>query len=308
MNAEEADFDKRKSYKESLIKCLETNPLTKDKSPTEFVLLQDLFRLVASEWIVFSTYVDRELNNIERWFENSVEQCSRARLHYLLHKLMAIHRRVTKYDALIHNQLHQCPAHWKLEHGESAGACPAAALLGRSSSAELPFQLASSSVQSPLMDFVQVLELFAHNKNRIKEAIEVATSLLSVNLNDLVLKQNTLSEARNASLVFLTAVTSVFLPFTAVAAAMTIPMDERNWQIGGGDQWKFWTTGFCFMAFVIGSFLGVYVHHTLKVKGETFNGVAMILLEKGKDLGAFTKWRLNGGASRGGSENSQLLP
>jgi hypothetical protein len=250
----EADFDERKSYKESFIKCLETNRDTNSKLPTEFVLLQDLFRLVASEWIVFSTYVDRELNNIERWFENFGERCSREQLHYLLNKLMTIHRRVTKYDILIHNQLHQCPEHWKLEHGGSLGTCPAATFLARSSSPELPFRSGSSSLQSPLMDFVQVLKLFAYNKKRINAAIEVATSLMSVNLNDLVLKQNTLSEARNASLIFLTAVTSIFLPFTAVSAAMTIPSDERGWQIGGEDQWKFWTTGFCFMVFVIVSF------------------------------------------------------
>jgi Mg2+ and Co2+ transporter CorA len=260
----------------SFLKCLHNNKNTKVGTPSEFVLLYDLFRIIASEWVVFNTYVERELNNIERWFENHQEQCPN--LHYFLNKLMTIHRRVTKYETLVRNQLQQCPCHWNhahdtpLKNNHIISGCP---------------------YRSPLMDFDQVLDLFSYNQIRNSEAIKVATSLMTVRLTSLVLqqtqlvrsqteavvqqenkvvnhtelisnqnkefsKQNRLAEIRNASLGYLTIVTSIFLPFTTVAAAMSIPT-ETTWHIGGKGQWIFWVLASFFVFVIFASFAAVYM-------------------------------------------------
>jgi Mg2+ and Co2+ transporter CorA len=300
------DFDRRESYMKSFMKCLHKNKNTNVGTPSEFVLLYDLFRIIASEWVVFNTYVERELNNIERWFENHQEQCPN--LHYFLNKLMTIRRRVTKYETLVRNQLQQCPHHWNPAHDKPPTNNP-------TTSGRLH--------RSPLVDFDQVLDLFSYNQMRNSEAIKVATSLMTVRLNSLVLEQtqfvrkqteavekqtrrvveqdtvvatqtklitgqnivaadqtrqmikqnteaaiqNKLAEARNASLAFLTLVTSIFLPFTTVAAAMSIPA-ETTWRIGGEDQWKFWVSASCFALMVLVSFAGVSIYHCWKVKRE----------------------------------------
>jgi Mg2+ and Co2+ transporter CorA len=80
-----------------------------------------------------------------------------------------------------------------------------------------------------------------------------------------VAKQNTLAEARNASLGFLTLVTSIFLPFSTVAAAMSIPT-ETPWHIGGQHQWKFWVSASCFVLVVFLSFASVYLYQDRKGK------------------------------------------
>lgn len=227
---------------ESFIKCLLKNEHIQgvEEIPRPFVILEDLCRIIASEWIVFNTYVERELNNIERWFEDEGETCER--LHEFLTQLMKIRRRVTKYDTLVSDQLQLCP-----EHGKRCGLQDHAA----------------SSMPSPLMAFHHVQSHFAYNKARISQAIKVATSLMAVNLNKLISlqnsevvlqnkalsRQNELSQARNASLAFLTGVTSFILPFTAIASIMTIPA-EKELGPRSQDFWIFWIAA-CVTAFAL---------------------------------------------------------
>ena len=60
------NIDNRKSYKDSFTKCLKKNlHIRASGIPKPFVLLDDLCRIIASEWLVFNTYIERELNNIE---------------------------------------------------------------------------------------------------------------------------------------------------------------------------------------------------------------------------------------------------
>jgi hypothetical protein len=88
-----------------------------------------------------------------------------------------------------------------------------------------------------------------------------------VKQNEKAAKHNKLAEVRNASLGFLTLVTSIFLPFITVAAAMSIPT-ETTWRIGGEDQWKFWVSASCFMLVIFVSFAGVYIYQRRKAKQE----------------------------------------
>lgn len=185
--------------------------------PRPFALLEDLSRIIASEWLVSSTYSERELNNMEVRFERPAKKYNQQILENLLLQLMRARRRVTKYDSLVSDQLHLCPAHWKYIHN--------AELKGQ---AMCPLTQASPSANhlSPLRDFDQVRIHLAQNNTRISEAIKLVMSLMSVNLNNLTVEQNRLAEARNSSLAVLTGVTSFLLPFTAVTAFMAIPPES----------------------------------------------------------------------------------
>lgn len=187
---------------------------------------------------------------------------------------MRARRRVTRYDSLVSDQLHLCPEHWRYNHDFSAKAqatCPVA-------HATTPLQHLSR-----LRDCDQVRIHLAQNKTRISEAIKFVMSLMSVNLNNLVveqndtllnhknlsLKQNKLSEVRNKSLAFLTGVTSFLLPFTTVAAFMAIPTDSG---LGPGSkgQWIYWMSAGVLAPGLMLAFLLYFVHekHGIDKKGQ----------------------------------------
>lgn len=223
---------------------------------------------------MFNTYIERELNNIEAWFERPAKKYSQQNLGNLLQQLMRARRRVAKYDSLVSDQLHLCPEHWRYNHTSShntQGMCPVA-------HATTPAQYLS-----PLRDFDQVRVHLSQNKTRISEAIKFVMSLMSVNLNNLVVKQNDtllkhkdlsskqneLSEARNKSLAFLTGVTSFLLPFTTVAAFMAIPPDSG---LGPGSkgQWIYWVSAGVLALSLMLAFLLYFVHEK---RGFDKNGV-----------------------------------
>ncbi|KAF8852537.1 hypothetical protein BDZ45DRAFT_694993 [Acephala macrosclerotiorum] len=273
------DIDHRRSYKESFEKCLQHNKHIKEGGvPKPFVLLEDLCRIIASEWLVFNTYIERELNNIESWFEFLGEKCDEKQLHDLLLQLMRARRRVTKYDTLVHDQLHLCPEHWKHETPQ-ASSCPVSGVTQAG---------ISTTFSSPLQDFHQVSSHLTHNKTRISQAIKMVTSLMAVRLNSLIVEQNSklaeqsgtlvqlntliskhneeiasqgetmvkqskLAEARNSSLAFLTLVTSLLLPFTTVAAFMAIPADSGLGP-GAKRQWIYWVVSVPVATFLVVAF------------------------------------------------------
>jgi hypothetical protein len=56
----------RDTYLPSLVHCLDWNPaLRVDAVPGPLVILQDLYRVIASKWIAVNAYVERDLNTIE---------------------------------------------------------------------------------------------------------------------------------------------------------------------------------------------------------------------------------------------------
>jgi hypothetical protein len=234
------DFDDRKSYKDSFIKCLRHNEdIKKTKStPRPFMILQDLCRIIASEWIVFNTYMERELNNIDRWFELEGEDCDKKLLHKMLSQLMMARRRLLKYDMLVANQLELCPLKWR--HAARGG-----------SSSMMAMAAYHTEPPPGLLDFFQVQEHFAHNKVRIAQAIKVITAFMTIHQSmelvqqtRLSKEQNRLSEARNAKLTLLIGATGVFFPFTTVAVIMTIPNNQGGPDLGPGGKnfWKFWAS------------------------------------------------------------------
>jgi len=146
----------------------------------------------------------------------------------MLHQLMMARRRIAKYDMLVTDQLELCPRSW------------------RHAARNIPFP----HVELPpvVLDFYQVQDHFAYNKARIALAIQVITSFMAIHQNQQVYEQTTLSqertklsqeqtklsESRNSKLTLLIGVTSVFFPFTAVAAIMTIPNENGGPGLGPG--------------------------------------------------------------------------
>ncbi|KAF2648034.1 hypothetical protein K491DRAFT_763330 [Lophiostoma macrostomum CBS 122681] len=218
------DFDCRRSHMDSFLFCLRLNdkllkghetaidPKYAPSSPSALSLIGDLWRIVASEWLVFDTYAERSLNNIEKWFELYGEDLPQYDLHRLLSQLMKIQRRMTKYCTLVSEQVEACPIHHS-----------------------------NTFHPSPMQDFERIQKLFEHKLTRIDHAIQVAMSLMSAH-------EAKLAESRNAFLFVLTIVTSILLPFSTVAAIMAIPMDSGLGPHRPG-FWKFWVSACALFAF-----------------------------------------------------------
>jgi hypothetical protein len=198
---------------------------------------------MASEWNVFNTYVERELNNIEGWCETKGYECEPERLHDMLSKLMMASRRVTKYEMLVADQLELCPRKWRYPIDKDAS---------------MMAMKAHHQIPSVLIDFFQVKEHFANNRTRIAKAIKIIMALMAIgesqnsekqlqllsSLQKSEQKQREISESRNTKISVLVAVAGFFFPFTAVAAIMTIPNDKDGPHLGVGGEnfWKFWVS------------------------------------------------------------------
>jgi hypothetical protein len=177
-----------------------------------------------------NTYFERELNNVERYFEKWGVECEPELLHKMLRQLMMARRRIAKYDMLVADQLELCPRSW------------------RHAARNIPVP----HVEPPpvVLDFYQVQDHFAYNKARIALAIQVITSFMAIHQSQQVFEQTKLSqkrtdqsyeqtklsESRNSKLTLLIGVTSVFFPFTAVAAIMTIPNEDGGPGLGPGGR------------------------------------------------------------------------
>ena len=102
-NSEDIDS----SYCASFINCLRQDEnLNKGGIPSPFVLLKDLYRIIASEWIVVNTCWEREWNTIEWRLER--EEPRLKNLDRYLKSLFISRRRITLYETLVQDQLSAC--------------------------------------------------------------------------------------------------------------------------------------------------------------------------------------------------------
>lgn len=246
------DFDSRESHMDCFLFCLRfrdaisrkdaelDSALSVAKPPpalleSPLALLDDLWRIIASECHVFDTYAERSLNNIEKFFEILGENCDQENLHFLLGQLMKIQRRITKYSALIADALDAWPDDWR--------------------SLDRSVHRNYLRNPSPMLDIERILKLLEHKQTRITHAIQVVTSFMGIH-------QGQLAEKRNESLYILTAVASLLLPFSTVAAIMSIPGDQN---LGPNKKhfWKFWVSAMCPL---LGSVLFWFVVKEARVK------------------------------------------
>jgi Mg2+ and Co2+ transporter CorA len=224
------DVDARTSYRTTLLHCFRHNGLLNQKGiPHPLQLLLDLYRLVASEWVVVHTYLERDLSTIEWRLENE----KNVRLEVLesfLAQLFIFRRRIFKYGRLLHKQLQTIltdhPVSWDDTSGQS------------SSSTEQIKQLLTA-------DFKHVQQLSNTNASRINQIVAIIIPLISI-------RDGKAAMAQNRNLGFLTTLATVLLPFNAIAAILAVP---RPYGPGGEGFWVFWVASIVVCVVVLVSFL-----------------------------------------------------
>ncbi|KAF2681117.1 hypothetical protein K458DRAFT_86478 [Lentithecium fluviatile CBS 122367] len=214
----------RLTYHLSLISCLKQDKnLQNGRIPCPFVVLGDMYRIIASEWIVVNTSLQRELNTIEWNIEN--EDARLERLHAHLNSLYTIRRRVTLYQVLIKEQREACRQHGRRYWDRSPSA-------GTNT-------LALENVTNTLeMDFAFVADQVAKNQERVSKNVSLLMALISVAESRIMIANGRRVEALALAAFFL-------VPFSLVSSVMNINGDLR---MGGPRQYVFWVVSVPFSA------------------------------------------------------------
>jgi Mg2+ and Co2+ transporter CorA len=196
----EKDIDSRESYMDSLVHYLRHSDVLKGRvHPHPLLIIQGLARIIASEWIVVNTYIERDLNNIEWTLET--ENVTIEVFEGFIKRLFILRRRIGKYKTLLDDQLtlflHQMPA-----YGDTAG---------------------NNTVEAQVFagmkdDLVQVQGAIDRNTDRISQTLELITSIMSV-------RQGATSMTQNQTLGFLTILATVALPFNTIATIVGLQTD-----------------------------------------------------------------------------------
>lgn len=194
------DLDSRDTYLSSLVHCLDWNPaLRVDPVPGPLVILQDLYRIIASEWIAVNAYVERDLNTIEYRLEH--EKGHLDSFESFLKRLFIMRRRTQKFENLVNEQLQlfdgHIPDYWL--HSSSAS---------------------STAIKN---DLEQVQELIHRNADRITQSVSLIMSLMAVH-------EGKTSNAQNRGLGFLTVLATLALPFNTIATILGMQTEYRPGQ------------------------------------------------------------------------------
>ncbi|KAF2254407.1 hypothetical protein BU26DRAFT_137672 [Trematosphaeria pertusa] len=181
------EIDTRNTYTESFIHCLKRNPHLCRQQPSPVVIIQDLYRIIASEWVAVNAYLERDLNAIEWRLERGTANIST--LDIFLEQIFVMRRRTRKYESLIDNHVHvNLPTHW-LD----------------------PSEPSSSAADAISSDFQQVRDLIQRNNERIAQTVSLITSLMSV-------IEGKRATDLNRRLTILAIVATVAVPFNVFAA------------------------------------------------------------------------------------------
>lgn len=218
--------------------------------PHQLVILQDLYRIIASEWVTVNTYIERDLNTIE-WRLETDQNVGLEDFEFFLGKLFILRRRIGKYRILVDEQLelfrNQTAESWR--HSNAASGL-------------------SHIIQN---DLKQVEQLIARNSSRISESVELITSVMSVREGETSIKQN-------QTLGVLTFVATVVLPFNLVAAILGMQTEYgfSRPQSGGSEPnqkktWVFWVASIGTFFCIWGSFglykLAIYIRTYIGSRG-----------------------------------------
>jgi hypothetical protein len=244
-------IDGRASYRATLLHCLRNSGiLDQEGVPAQLQLSRDLYRLVASEWVVVHTYIERDLNSIAWRLEHEKD----ARLEVLesfLDHLFIFLRRISIYgkliDELVQTIMTSHPVAWPT---------------GQPSVENTKELLAA--------DFAHVQNLFKADATRINQIFGIIMPLISI-------RDGKASIAQNRSLGYLTSLATILLPFNAVAAILAIPVPYGP---KGDDFWVFWVAAGVLCALVLITFLiqgavlksrdNKETHHSTRAKSKDY--------------------------------------
>jgi Mg2+ and Co2+ transporter CorA len=185
--------------------------LFKSARKDSFLILGDLYRLIASNWVVVNEYVNRELATIEYILEK--EEPGFRDLEIFLKHLHIYRRRCVKYHELITEAKEQCH-----KRGQ------------QSWSTDTTSRLSAEFANDTEGDFTYLQEKTQGTAQRIEKNINLLASLVAISAG----KQG-MEDGRGISRFKLLAF--VLLPFSIIAAILGM---QGELSIGGKDFWLFW--------------------------------------------------------------------
>jgi hypothetical protein len=199
------------TYHALLVNCMKQDKtLQKGGMPCPFATLKDMYRILASEWVVVNICFQRELNTIESDLEN--EDARLERLHEQLKTLYKCRRRVNLYEELIREQRDACR-----QHGRKYWNIP-------------PTSPHSPTMKTLEIDFAFVADQVAKNQDRVAKNIGLLMTLISVAESRIGIANGKRIEALTLAAIFL-------VPFSLVSSVMNINGDLGP---GGSREYVFW--------------------------------------------------------------------
>jgi Mg2+ and Co2+ transporter CorA len=189
-----------------------------------FLVLGDVYRIVASNWIVLDQYINRELATIEYILEK-YEPGFRQLETYL--KEMYMHRRrCTKYLELIGEAKQQC-------HNRGQASWPRTSDQGS--------EIVSHLVQDLEQDLSYMQAKTQGTAQRTEKNIQLLTALVSIGEGKQALDEN-------HGVGRLTLLAMVFLPFSTVGTILGI---HTMYGPGQDSFWLFWAISIPLTAFIL---------------------------------------------------------
>lgn len=190
-----------------------------------FFILSDVYRLVASSWMVVNEYLNREFSTIEHMLEKQEAGIRDLEAH--LKSLYVYRRRCLMYHKLISEARQQCQKRGKQSwhrHSKSDAAIENA---------------------SDLQEDFAFLQLKMQDTGlRTEKNINLLTALVAIGEN----KQGIVE---NHAVARISLIAMVFLPFSTVSAILGM---QGNFAPGSDYFWVFWAVVLPLTALIIGSF------------------------------------------------------
>jgi Mg2+ and Co2+ transporter CorA len=181
---------------------MQDEAIQKGMLPSPFIVVRDIYRIIASEWIVVNTCYQRELGSIEWNLGNGDFKLKH--LQEYLHSMYHARRRVNLYSMLVKEAKDACKLHGRKAWSRDLDAKELEAV---------------ESVAGALeTDFDYVASLLEKNQERIAKNISLLVALTSVAESRTAISNGSRIEA-------LTVAAIVFLPFSLVSSVMNISGD-----------------------------------------------------------------------------------
>ena len=223
----------QRSNRLNLTACMEQNAaaLSTAGVPTPFLVLQDTYRVVVSEWMATVTYFARDLNTIQWSLEGRTGNnwATPEEFEEVLRRLYTIRRRLKRYQMLVGQQLASCAkcgqATWNPSPASPPPSPAAASPVVAKASADLQ------------LDFGQTLDLIERNLDLAEHSIRLLTSLMSILHGRIGIEENKRNIAQNKILMMLTFVATFFLPINAISAILNMQGDWAPLQPNFGTFW-----------------------------------------------------------------------
>jgi CorA-like Mg2+ transporter protein len=242
----------RESLRNSFQFCLSQDPsLFRASVEDPFILVRDLLKIMASEWIVVLKYIERELVTIETCLEK--HNPSLYDLEAQLTDLFIIRRRAERYRDLIVET--RC---WCASQGQESWP--------RSAGNDAPLSIALDLVE----DYKAVERMVERNCERIDRNEKLLTAEVAV-------AEGKRNASKSDSMAKLTILATIFLPFSTIASVLNM---NGSFAPGQKDFWIFWAIAIPINAAIF--FVYAVLEVMQRCKRDGLHGVGMLLAARMK--------------------------